>query len=241
MPAVAGSVSGGLAVSVGYAAIGGASVLAGAVVSARRGLSAKTRSLVQHAAAGTVLAGLVVDVLAKLLARPHQLAYTAIGMVVGLAAMLAIRAYLPDEPSAAGGLVVTVAVDVLVDGVLIGLSAALGSGTGLLFAVALAPEMGLLGVTAAQALAQRWSPGRIIATAAAVGAAITAAGALGWVVAHTNAAAVTAVLGVGASVIIYLILEELLREAHDTDTGPLEVAVLFACFLPFFLAGVATG
>jgi ZIP family zinc transporter len=45
----------------------------------------------------------------------------------------------------------------------------------------------------------------------------------------------------GASIIIYLILEELLREAHQTDAGPAQVAILFACFLPFFLAGIAVG
>jgi ZIP family zinc transporter len=42
-------------------------------------------------------------------------------------------------------------------------------------------------------------------------------------------------------VIIYLVLEELLREAHETDTGPWEVAVLFTGFLPFFLIGIAAG
>lgn len=233
--------TGSLGVSVGYAAIGGASVLTGAIVSTRRQLTGRTTSLVQHAAAGTVLAGLVVDVLSKLLAAPHQLAYAAVGMIAGLAAMLAIRQFLPDqEQSGPGSLVVTVTVDILVDGVLIGLSAALGSGTGLLFAIALAPEMGLLGVTAAQSLKQTWPARKIIAIAAGIAAAITAAGALGWAIAGTNAAATTAALGVGASVIIYLILEELLREAHQTDTGPLEVAILFTCFLPFFLTGIAT-
>ena len=233
--------TGALAVSVGYVAIGGASVFTGAIVSTRRQLAPRTTALIQHAAGGTVLAGLVVDVLSKLLAAPHQVAYAAIGMVAGLAGMLAIRQFLPDQnQSGAGSLVVTVAVDILVDGVLIGLSAALGSGTGLLFAIALAPEMGLLGVTAAQSLKPTWPTRRIIATAAGIAAAITAAGALGWTIADTNPAAITTVLGVGASVIIYLILEELLREAHETDTGPLEVAILFACFLPFFLAGIAT-
>lgn len=76
-------------------------------------------------------------------------------------------------------MVVTVLTDLLIDGVLIGLSAALGSGTGLLFASALAPEMGLLGVTAAEALKHRWPAARILATAAGIGAAITGAGALG--------------------------------------------------------------
>lgn len=232
--------SGPLAVSVGYAAIGGSSVLAGAVFSTRHTLGDRSRSLVHHAAAGTVLAGLVVDIFAKLLARPHQLAFTAVGMAAGLAAMLAIRTYAGNETDAgAGGLVPTVVTDIAVDGVLIGISAALASGTGLLFAVALAPEMGLLGVTAGQSLATTWPARQVIAAAAAVAAAITGAGALGWALAGTGPAVTTTVLGVGASVIVYLVLEELLREVHQTDTGPVEVAVLFGFFLPFFLAGTA--
>lgn len=233
--------SGALPVSAGYAAIGGVSVLAGAVVAVRIRLSGRARSLVQHAAAGTVLAGLVIDVLAKLIRRPGQLAWTAAGMVAGLAAMLAIRRFAADEGSGPGSLVVTVVTDILADGALIGLSAALGAGTGLLFAIALAPEMGLLGVTAAEALGGRWPAARIVTAAAVTGAAITGAGGLGWLVAQGPRGLVTAVLGLGASVIIYLIMEELLREAHETDAGPAEVAVLFACFLPFFLAGIAVG
>lgn len=232
--------SGQLVVSVGYAAVGGTSVLTGAVISTRHRLSVRWRSLVHHAAAGTVLAGLIVDIFAKLLARPHQLVFTTIGMVAGLAAMLAIRALSTDQSdTGAGSLVPTVTADILVDGVLIGISAALASGTGLLFAIALAPEMGLLGLTAGQALSQRWPPRQIIVAGGAVGAAITAAGALGWVLAQTGRAVTTTVLGLGASVIIYLVLEELLREVHETDTGPVEVAVLFGFFLPVFLTGVA--
>lgn len=235
--------SGALPVSVGYAAIGGVSVLAGAAVATRVELSERVRTLVQHAAAGTVLAGLVVDVLAKLLHQSDRIGWTALGMLAGLAGMLAIRVVGGEggESEAGGSLVLAVVVDILVDGVLIGLSAALGAGTGLVFALALAPEMGLLGVTAASALTGRWSPSRIIAVAAGIGAAITAAGALGWLVAHGPGALVTTVLGLGASVIIYLIMEELLREGHETDAGPAEVAVLFGAFLPFFLAGIAAG
>lgn len=116
----------------------------------------------------------------------------------------------------------TVNTNILIDRVLIGLSAALGSGTGLLFAISLAPEMGLLGLTAGQTLSRSW-PGRRVAVAAGgVGAAITAAGALGWALSRTDQAVSTAILGLGASVIVYLVLEELLREVHETDTGPLD-------------------
>jgi HD-like signal output (HDOD) protein len=79
-----------LAVSAGYAAIGGASVLAGAIIATRWRLPDRVRALIQHAAAGTVLAGLVIDVLAKLMHRPHQLPFTAAGMVAGLAPELGL-------------------------------------------------------------------------------------------------------------------------------------------------------
>lgn len=87
-------------------------------------------------------------------------------MVVGLAAMLAIWAFASSGSQAgAGGLVPTVATDILVDGVLIGMSAALGAGTGLIFAIALAPEMGLLGLTAGKALGRSWPARRVIGAA----------------------------------------------------------------------------
>lgn len=76
-------------------------------------------------------------------------------------------------------------------------------------------------------------PGHLIGTATGIDAAITAARALGWLAAHATAALATAVLGLGASVIIYLIMEELLREAHETDTETWQVAVLFGYVLPF--------
>lgn len=96
-------------------------------------------------------------------------------------------------------------------------------------------------MSAAAALRKRRPSGRVVAAAAGIGAAIMAAGSLGWVIAQSGSFAATAVLGLGASVIIYLVLEELLREAHETDTGPWEVAVLFTGFLPFFLIGIAAG
>jgi ZIP family zinc transporter len=139
------------------------------------------------------------------------------------------------------GLVVAVVADVLVDGVLIGLSVALATGTGLIFALALAPEMGLLGLTAAEGVTARLTGPRTIAVSAAIGVAIAAGGAVGWAVAQAPPALGTTVLGVGASVVMNLVLEELLREAHRNESGVTEVAVLFGCFLPLFLAGVAVG
>ncbi|MFE9169707.1 hypothetical protein ACFYNZ_09290 [Streptomyces kebangsaanensis] len=51
----------------------------------------------------------------------------------------------------------------------------------------------------------------------------------------------TGIIGVGVDVIMYLVSEELLREAYEHDTGPAEFAVLLAGFLPFPCAGTAVG
>lgn len=223
--------------SAGYAAIGTVSVISGTAYAVTRELPERKRSLIQHGAAGTVLAGLVIDVFPKLQDRPGQVAFTTVGLLLGLGAMLAIRRWAPEESlGTPGSLVVTVLVDVLVDGVLIGLSVAIGPATGLLFAVALAPEMFLLGASASAPLG--WSRRSVLLAAVVVGAGIAVGGALGWLVAQAGTPVVTLTLGVGASAIMYLVLEELLRESHQQDIGPIEVAVLFGAFLPFFLAGI---
>lgn len=90
------------------------------------------------------------------------------------------------------------------------MSATRTSGAWLTSGPTLAPEMGLVGLTAGRALANRWPPRRIVLAVVLVASAITGAGALGWVLAQMGAAVTTTVLGLGASVIVYLVLEELL-------------------------------
>ena len=61
---------------------------------------------------------MVVDVLAKLINRPDQLAFTAAGMVADLAGMLAIRQFAGDnrDDGSTSSLVVAIVTDIVVDG-----------------------------------------------------------------------------------------------------------------------------
>lgn len=71
--------------------------------------------------------------------------------------------------------------------------------------------------------AGRQPPRRILLAAAGIGGGITAGGALGWLVSRSGPAIATGGLAMGAGVIVYLIMEELLREAHETDLGGIAV------------------
>jgi len=100
-----------------------------------------------------VFAGLAVEIPAELLTSGRRhLPWVIGGFALGLIAMLTIRTVMERQAHGQGGatsLGATIIADITVDGILIGLTIARGSRTAIVFAVCLAPEMFLLGITAA--------------------------------------------------------------------------------------------
>jgi ZIP family zinc transporter len=185
-------------------------------------------------AAGTVFAGLVVDVLPRLL-TPHVRAVPLmLGMALSLFAMMVIR----TRAAGAGGttLGITIGADVVVDGILIGLSVADGAPTGYVFVAALVPEMTLLGTEVSQELAREASSrvGRIAAPAL-LGLAVIAGAVVGaWM--HSGPDWLTTfVQAFGAITLAYLVTEELLREAHREGDTPTRAVLFFVGFIPLFV------
>lgn len=114
--------------SVLYSAAPVSGMVAGGVAAAWWQPSARVRSYIQHLAAGIVFAAVGVEVLPDLMHRRGPVA-AAIGFAGGVAAMLAIRALSRrsesgDRSTPRGvpwALVAAVAVDVVVDGMLVGI------------------------------------------------------------------------------------------------------------------------
>lgn len=132
--------------------------------------SPRVRGIVQHLAAGTVFTGLVVHVLAKLLAAKEYVWPVIGGMLLGLASMMLVR-----EITTRGGgssLGMTIIAGVTVDGLLMGLSISSGEATAMLFTAALAPEMFLLGITVVQEFGKQRSRLQMIGIAFSIGLAI---------------------------------------------------------------------
>lgn len=79
---------------------------------------------------------------------------------------------------------------------------------------------------------------RAVAVTLGIGLAVVTGGVLGaW--SHTGPSSLrAAILGFGATALAYLVVEELLREAHENRTSPWRAATFFAGFLPFFVAAM---
>jgi ZIP family zinc transporter len=206
--------------------------------------SARVRSVVQHLAAGIVFAAVGVEVLPDVMHRSSPVA-AAIGFAGGVAAMLAIRAL--SRRAESGGrstprgtpwaLVAAVAVDVIVDGMLIGVGFATGQRQGLLLALSLTGCTVSLGLATAAALLRAGGspPGAAFLTAG-VGL-LLAVGSFGGALlaGRLTAGSMTAVLSFTCAALLYLVTEELLLAAHESQQGP-ETPVTTAVFFLGFLA-----
>ena len=231
-------------------------VAAGAIgssVAAVRRPGPRLVSGIQHFAAGVVIAALAGELLPELRLEGN-LAWAVTGFTAGVALVLSLAAYgrrLDSQhaptPGAVGGerlaaavpigLLVAVAIDLLIDGVLVGLGAQLGFIQALILTIALTLEILFLSLSLAAELNDRGLSSRraaLVCTglgmSTAVGA-VTAAALLSGV----GPAVLAFVLAFGAAALLYLAVEELLVEAHEEAETTLLSAMFFAGFLAVYV------
>lgn len=208
----------------------------------------RVRSYIQHLAAGIVFAAVAVEVLPDVMHRRGPLT-AGIGFAVGVASMLAIRAL--SRRAESGGrwatrrtpapLVVAVGVDVFVDGLLIGVGFAANQRQGLLLALALTGCTVSLGLATPAVLVRAGvSQLRAAALTAGVGL-LPAVGALSGALlaGQLTGKWMEGVLSFTCAALLYLVTEELLREAHEGQQGPetpMTTAMFFAGFLALLIA-----
>lgn len=114
-------------------------------------------------------------------------------------------------------LVSAIAIDGMVDGLLIGIATAAGSSAGLMMAASLSVEMGFLGITLSVALGGQ-EKRRALAASLVGPTAIILGSVLGGILAAAlshNPIYLTALLSFGTSALLYMVAEELLLEAHE--------------------------
>ncbi len=138
----------------------------------------RIRSYIQHFAAGVVFAAVGVEILPDVMRRSNPFA-AVVGCSVGVGVMLAIRAMNRHASSARGAsreggtpwaMVVAVAVDVFVDGLIIGVGSAAGERQGILIALSLTGGAVSLGLATASTLLDKGAS-RLRAVAQTVGSA----------------------------------------------------------------------
>jgi ZIP family zinc transporter len=205
----------------------------GAVVAVNRRPGPVTTSAIQHFTAGVVFAAAAGEILPDL---KHQGFWPVIvGSVAGVVAMLGVKRL---EGAAWGslGLLVAVAVDLLIDGLVLGLGFVAGQREGLLLTVALTLEVLFLGLAVTAELAkQEISRIKVVAMTAGL-ALLLPVGALAAIpVSGLSKPMITGFFAFGLVALLYLVVEELLVEAHEVPDRPWVAAMFFAGFLLLFM------
>ena len=209
--------------------------IGGAAWAARRPPSAKTRSAIQHFAAGLVFAIAATELIPDL-KEEHRTAAAIVGFSIGVALMLVVEIgakRLGGAGSSSTPTLVVTGIDLVVDGLLLGIAFADGGAVGPMLAFALTIELLGLGVAVALALIDAGSrPAETVATTAALSTLVIAGGVLGAsALSNLGGDALSVVLAFATAALLYLVTEELLTEAHETEDTPALTATFFAGFL----------
>lgn len=206
-------------------------------------------SAIQHFAAGVVFAALAVEVLPDVVHRDAPFAAAA-GFAAGVALMLGLRTFARRLESNADsgatkngtgkgslGLVLVVGIDILIDGLLIGVAFAAGAKEGVLITVALAIELLSLGLATSGAMNNAGATRLRIITTILLLSMLPLAGATTGVVllAGLSSGWTEAMLAFAAAALLYLVTEELLVEAHEVPEVPWMTAMFFVGFLILLL------
>ena len=206
--------------------------------------SHQMRSLIQHFAAGVVLAALAVELLPEI-GREHAQPWVLIAAFAAGSLFMFGMKLLTDKleagSHAAGqnaktalsiGLLVATVIDIATEGFIIGAGFASGGETGLILALGLSVELLFLGLALMSDALRGW---KMIALTCLLGVEVFAFAVLGkWLLAGVSHDVLGAVLAASAAALLYLVTEELLMEAHEVEEKNYAVLVLFAGFLTFW-------
>lgn len=217
-----------------YTLIPCAGLIAGSLVSVAGAPATRTISAFQHFAAGVVFAAVAVELLPDLqrLASPTAM---VIGFGLGVGAMFATKAVFESA-----GIMVPVAIDLFIDGVLIAVGFAAGAEGGMILLSGLTLETVSLGLSSAPALVRSgMRTARVIAVTVVASAVVLLGAGVGHAIAGLSGHFLAGILGFGVAALLYLVTEELLVEAHEQPDTPLVTATFFAGFLaPLVMASM---
>jgi ZIP family zinc transporter len=202
----------------------------------------QTRSLIQHFAAGVVLAALAVELLPDIERENAPGIILAGCFALGSLFMYGLKLWtmrIERQAALSGtgkasstGLMLATFIDVAVDGFIIGAGFAAGGQTGMILALGLSVELLFLGLALASEATAGW---RIVAISGALGGTVLSSSVVGNILlSGASHAAIGGALAFSAAALLYLVTEELLMEAHVVEERPISTLVLFGGFLAFW-------
>lgn len=239
-----------LSATLGYILWPVAFMILGGIAAIFRAPGPRLTSAIQHFAAGVVFAAIAVELLPELVGE-HAPFAVLVGFALGVLLMLGVKALterlgakalLPVSGTASPlGLVATIAVDVFIDGLLIGLGFAAGAEKGKMLTIALTIELIFLGLSATTGQMQAGvTRAKITGVTILLGGLVALGASIGiLLLGGLKGPILAGVLAFGSAALLYLVTEELLVEAHEVPETPWLTAAFFLGFLAFLELGMA--
>ena len=249
---------------LGFSLLPAIVMIAGAALAVWRAPGPKLRSAILHFAAGVIFSVVAVELLPDIV--EHHAPYeVALGFGLGVATMLGLRYFtqrlekkeesgeagnapapsagagaLPPTSSLPWGLLVAIGIDILIDGLLLGIGFAAGAKEGTLLAIALTIELLSLGLATAIELRQDGhGKGRAVAIVAGTSLMLLVGAGIGTTVLRgATGNLLEIVLSFGLAALLFLVTEKLLTEAHEETETPLLTLAFFVGFLLFLMLGM---
>lgn len=220
--------------AVAFTLIPVVAVLIGSLFAVSRRPSDALVSAMQHLAAGVVFAAAAAEILPQVMHEGSPIA-TFTGGALGIVVMLSLKA-LEGRASGPIAMLGAVAVDILIDGLVLGLAFVAGGKAGVLLTIALTLEVLFLGLTVTTELGETIkSKARIIGITMGIALLLPIGAAIATPVATFPPVVIAGFLSFGLMALLYLVTEELLVEAHEKPDTPLISAMFFIGFLGLLL------
>lgn len=217
-----------------YTLIPVAAMMLGALFATWRKPGAAFTAGVQHLAAGIVFAAAAGEILPDLKHAQSPIA-VLVGGLLGVAAMLVVKR-IGEKVEGPVGLTTLIGVDLLIDGLVVGIGFVAAMQTGLLLTIALSFEVLFIGVSLALELQQRnWTRTKLLLTVLAIGLLLPIGGFAGTAAAALPQVVLTGLFAFGLVALLYLVTEELLVEAHEAPEGPIVTSMFFVGFLALLM------
>lgn len=222
-------------------------MFAGGVIAIFRPPNGYVKSLILHFAAGVVFSVVAVEILPDII-KQHAPMHVIAGFSAGLASMLAIRFFLENKEKVASSstngvpfsFLATISVDIVIDGLLLGIGFSAGSEVGTILAIALAVELLSLGLaTATELNASQVKRSRAITIMGGLAALFFVGVAISRAITQVfPESSLSVLLAFSVAALLFLVTEELLVEAHEEEETLWHTTAFFIGFLIFLMVGM---
>jgi zinc transporter, ZIP family len=223
-------------------------MILGGIIAIIKKPSGNLRSLILHFAAGVVFSVVAVESLPEVIHKKSPV-LVVIGFSLGLILMLLIRKFSEstegkeiniNQSKLPMSLLIAVAVDIFIDGLLLGISFTAGSKQGMLLAIALSLELLSLGMaTSTELRGNNLSKPKTIGLIVSLTMVFFTSAVLGSTfLSNLSSDSLEVILSFGMAALLFLVTEELLTEAHEEEETVWHTAIFFGGFLLFVILGM---